>query len=359
MQVSKTYVEKAEEGATQGRWILEGYASTDDLDAQGHVVSEEAIKMGANSLLTYNTVLYNHDSNRPIGVVEKAEAHGAVLFIKVVISKSEPSIWEKVKDGTLSKFSIRGRVTAAEPQILEGSDQEVLVIKGMELFEVSVVSVPANVKARALSWYVEKSFKELGQEKALSILRGGEPIVKTKIEEALSALEKASDEVSSQEDKDQIASTVRGLKALQERLAGGKSIEEVKPVVEEVKPVVEATPAASEVKVEGLSEIVSQLQSLAKQVVDGTEKNAELVKQLEAQKAEVAKMVEQVITIADKFSVRKGAGPGESEENRSPEVIQDPVEIVKKSPGFDKMKPGDKLQKILEAKIAGKVDRIG
>ena len=140
-----------------GKWIIEGYASTGDLDEQSHIITPEAIKMGAECLQKYRTLLYNHDSNRPIGSIELAEAQGANLFIKAQISKTEPHIWAKIKDGTLSKFSIRGRITDAEKSIDTTTQKEILMIKGMALHEVSVVSVPANPGARSLAWYVEKA----------------------------------------------------------------------------------------------------------------------------------------------------------------------------------------------------------
>jgi len=91
----------------------------------------------------------------------KAEAQGDKLFIKAEISKTEPLLWSKIKDGTLSKFSIRGRILDAAKQEDAVTKKEILVIKGMELHEVSVVSVPANPAARSLAWYVEKAMAEL------------------------------------------------------------------------------------------------------------------------------------------------------------------------------------------------------
>lgn len=168
------HVEKKEEGSKLiGKWIVEGYASTSDLDAQDHIISEGAIAMGAEGLAKYRTVLYNHDANRPIGQIVLTEARQGRLFVKVSISQAEPVIWEKIKDGTLSKFSIKGRILDAEKRIIDAESRkdatgetpdknkkEILFIKGVELHEVSVVSVPANIAARSLAWYVEKALKE-------------------------------------------------------------------------------------------------------------------------------------------------------------------------------------------------------
>lgn len=162
LNLGKTYIFKQTESV--GTWIVEGYASTSDLDAQKHIVTPEAIKMGAESLMKYDTVLFNHDPNKPIGKIQKAEATDGGLLIKVAISKTEPKIWEQVKDGTLSKFSIRGLITDSEVQKDQRTGEEILMIKGMDLHETSLVSVPANPRARSLSWYIEKALKEDNSE---------------------------------------------------------------------------------------------------------------------------------------------------------------------------------------------------
>ena len=155
----------------QGTWIVEGFASTGDLDAQEHRITAEAQQEGAASLTEYNTLLYNHDPDKPIGKILKAEALEDRLFIKTFISHSEPIIWQKVQDGTLSKFSIKGQILDSATEKDEKSGLEITVIKSMRLFEVSLVSVPANVKAKSLAWYIEKALadaKVSGGEKVRS-----------------------------------------------------------------------------------------------------------------------------------------------------------------------------------------------
>lgn len=173
VDVDKFYTVKQSQGPI-GKWVVEGYASTSDLDSQGDIITPEAIAMGAESLKKYNTVLFNHDPDRPIGIVEKAEAQDRKLFVKIVISKSEPKLWEQIKDGTLSKFSIRGKILDHSTKEDPVTKKEILVIKAMELHEVSLVSVPANPEARSLAWYVEKAYREDLEKK--SIRKPGETI---------------------------------------------------------------------------------------------------------------------------------------------------------------------------------------
>ena len=158
LSFGKAYLLK--DSQSVGTWIVEGYASTSDLDAQRHIVDPEAIKMGAESLKRYDTVLFNHDPNRPIGKVLHSEATDGGLLVKVAVSKTEPKIWDQIKEGTLSKFSIRGQITDSEIREDQLTKEEIFVIKGMELHEISLVSVPANPHARSLAWYIEKALAE-------------------------------------------------------------------------------------------------------------------------------------------------------------------------------------------------------
>lgn len=167
VDITKAFEAKknVQDAETEGTWIVEGFASTGDLDAQDHRISKEAIQEGADSLQEYNTLLYNHDPDKPIGKILKAEARDGRLWIKTSISKMEPVIWGKIMDGTLSKFSIKGQILDSEQVKDEETQKDITMITSMSLFEVSVVSVPANVKAKSLAWYIEKALAKAASEK--------------------------------------------------------------------------------------------------------------------------------------------------------------------------------------------------
>jgi HK97 family phage prohead protease len=247
---SKAYpsiTKQTEEQGTPGKWVVEGFASTTDLDSQDHTITKEAIEQGANSLQQYTTLLFNHDPNRPIGHIEKAEAQDGKLFIKAIIDPSEPIIWKKIQEGTLSKFSVFGKILDAEEGELES--KSVLVIKSMELYEVSVVSVPANAAAKAIAWYVEKALMSQkgldngfspmtlvpqswanqmrktsdgqkvaiddGKKKPVKQSNGGNQMAKNEnLEQALSLL-KAALESANDEQRVQLEAQIRALEALQ------------------------------------------------------------------------------------------------------------------------------------------------
>jgi HK97 family phage prohead protease len=155
----------------EGEFHIVGYAATTDFDLQGDVISEEALAGSAADLLKNSTVLLNHDLKSPIGRVTKVHFDRHGLLIDALISKTEPEIIQKIKEGVLNKFSIRGQVLEREKRVVPELGRSVNVIKRMTLVEVSLVSVPANPEARAIGWYVSKALSALDQE-----TQGGTPM---------------------------------------------------------------------------------------------------------------------------------------------------------------------------------------
>ena len=139
------------------KFFVEGYVSTTDYDLQGHVVSMEAIRGSKDDLLENSTFLYNHDPNRPIGRTVMTKFNSKGLFVRVEISSTEIELREKIREGVLNKFSIRGRVLDAVDE-KDADGVETKVIKRMYLTEASLVSVPANTNAEVVRWWeTEKS----------------------------------------------------------------------------------------------------------------------------------------------------------------------------------------------------------
>ena len=154
-------LEITKQAETEGEFHIVGYAATTDFDLQGDLITEEALRASQLDLVKNSTVLLNHDIKIPIGKVTKAEFDKNGLLIDVLISKTEPDIIQKIKEGVLNKFSIRGQVLEREKKYMPDLDRVVNVIKRMALVEVSLVSVPANPEARAIGWYVQKALDEI------------------------------------------------------------------------------------------------------------------------------------------------------------------------------------------------------
>jgi len=137
-----------------GDRIVVGYASSFDVDTDNTQITRQALEGAKDDLLSYSTVLFNHDVDRPIGKVIETDVDDVGLLVKVVISKEEDEIWKKIEEGIINKFSIKGRAFDLSP--IEGENQ-ILQINKIELFEVSLVSVPANKEAYTISHWVAKS----------------------------------------------------------------------------------------------------------------------------------------------------------------------------------------------------------
>lgn len=162
-------IQKAQDtiGETDGelKRIVTGYAAVADVvDSQYEIITKEALDGASKDLLSYTTVLYNHDPDRPIGKVLEARPEGTGLFVKVQISSSEDEIWNKITEGIISKFSFRGTVTDYAEQFDKSHDRYVTVIKGFRVFEISLVSVPANPHARTLHYYLSKALENVHNE---------------------------------------------------------------------------------------------------------------------------------------------------------------------------------------------------
>ena len=131
---------------------IRGYASTNNEDRAGDVIEAAAWEKGGLKNYQNNPIiLFNHNYNEPIGKTIDLRTTDRGLEINGLISKSAGKIRDMVKEGVLGAFSVGFRVKDAEH--IEETDG--LRIKDAELFEVSVVSVPAN---QAAVFSVAKSF---------------------------------------------------------------------------------------------------------------------------------------------------------------------------------------------------------
>ena len=120
--------------------IVEGYASTNDVDRAGDVVSASVWEKGLQNYLKNPIILAYHDYHKPCGRMLEHRADGKGLWIKARISEAAEDIYNLVKDGVMTAFSIGFRILDAE----YNQAAEVFLIKEIELHEISVVPVPCN-----------------------------------------------------------------------------------------------------------------------------------------------------------------------------------------------------------------------
>lgn len=143
-------IKAIEEGETELK--IAGYASTDALDRSSDKILATAwTKGGLKNFQNNPILLFNHDYNKPIGKVVEVNTDGRGLKIKGVISKSAGDVYNLVKEGVLSTFSVGFLIKDADYD----KSADGLIVKDAELLEVSVVSVPCNQDA---TFSVAKSF---------------------------------------------------------------------------------------------------------------------------------------------------------------------------------------------------------
>jgi HK97 family phage prohead protease/HK97 family phage major capsid protein len=119
---------------------IEGYASTTDVDRHGDIVPASVWEKGVDNYLKNPVILAYHNHSEPIGRMIEHRVDAKGLWIKARISKAAGDVYDLVKDGVLTAFSIGFRIADAE----YNSALELFVVKELELHEISVVSVPAN-----------------------------------------------------------------------------------------------------------------------------------------------------------------------------------------------------------------------
>jgi len=133
--------------------IISGLASTNDEDRSGDIIASDAWKKKSalRNYLKNPVILAFHDDSRPIGKTIHHEIQENGLAITAKISKSAGDILDLIKEGILSAFSVGFMIKDADFDPKSG----IFMIKEVELFEVSVVSIPANQNAL---FSVEKNF---------------------------------------------------------------------------------------------------------------------------------------------------------------------------------------------------------
>ena len=136
------------------------YASTKDKDRWGDIVEPKAFQSALERYMTNPIVLLQHKADKPIWIVEQAEIDDNWLYIKAKITQNTDWVVDLIKDGVLRAFSIWYSVKEYDTDVKELADWSydmTNIIKDLELYEISVVSIPMN--PYALSKSIEDMFE--------------------------------------------------------------------------------------------------------------------------------------------------------------------------------------------------------
>lgn len=129
-----------------GKMIIKGYANTVDKDRVGDVVLASAFKKSLPEYMENPVILFQHNWDKVIGKCVKAEVTEEGLYVECEVSQAKDvdDVRTKIAEGTLKTFSI------GYNEILADYDESSAcnIVKELELLEISVVTIPANPKAK-------------------------------------------------------------------------------------------------------------------------------------------------------------------------------------------------------------------
>jgi len=141
------------------RRIVSGFATLDNIDRQGDVLLSDASRKAFENFRGNVRLMHQPiPAGKIVSFRENSfydQASGKTysgIFVDAYISKGAENIWQMVLDGTLTGFSIGGRILDYENSMDEDDEENsVRVVKEYELMELSLVDSPANQFANIFS----------------------------------------------------------------------------------------------------------------------------------------------------------------------------------------------------------------
>lgn len=137
---------------------VSGFATLDNIDQTGDLVTAEASMKAFENFR--GNIREMHGPNAVGKMVsfkpetfydpKTGEFYNGV-YVDAYISKGAQDTWEKILDGTLSGFSIGGKIVESDHEVNKSTGQTVRFIKDYSLMELSVVDSPANELCNILS----------------------------------------------------------------------------------------------------------------------------------------------------------------------------------------------------------------
>ena len=137
---------------------VSGFATLDNIDQTGDVVTAEA---SLNAFNSFRGNIREMHSSVAVGKMisfkpetyydPKTQEFYNGVFVTTYISKGAQDTWEKVLDGTLSGFSIGGKIKESDNEMNKATGQTVRFIKSYDLVELSIVDSPANEMCNIIS----------------------------------------------------------------------------------------------------------------------------------------------------------------------------------------------------------------
>jgi hypothetical protein len=167
MDIQKTYWQNSESSMTlafpiakvnKEKRTVSGFASLDNLDRHGDIVTAEASKRAFENFRGNIREMHGPSA---VGKMlefkedsffdkESGKKYNGV-YVTAYISKGAQDAWEKCLDGTYTGFSIGGNIVDAKMEKADDGEESRRVIHNYDLHELSLVDSPANPLANIFS----------------------------------------------------------------------------------------------------------------------------------------------------------------------------------------------------------------
>lgn len=161
------YIEKALPKEEDGQMVIEGVASTINVDHDNERMAPDSLKAMANIINEKSVPLrieHSRDNNSVVGKVFKAWVDDRnQLWIKASLDAAHPIapiLHQSLKQGVKLGLSVGGRVKRAVKEFVESAGKVVKTFYDVVLDEVSVTQRPANYD----SWLLAKSITVAGDD---------------------------------------------------------------------------------------------------------------------------------------------------------------------------------------------------
>lgn len=175
-------VKALNEDVTNGEWIVEGLASTYDVDLGNDQIEKGAFTKTIQERFTQQRskngkskikALWQHDVVDVIGSILELNETDEGLYCKIQLFKdpifvSAQKAYRLARYGELDSFSIGYRPTRWE-DVEDDDGHYIRVIKELKLYEISVVTFPMNEKAEFTN-VKDGDIKSVNNEKAIQLL---------------------------------------------------------------------------------------------------------------------------------------------------------------------------------------------
>jgi len=149
------------------RLIIEAYGAVfGNIDSYGDVIEKGAFQKTISERGDRIKFCFQHDIYNAVGKILELREDDYGLWVRVEMSAAEQDLSTKIKEGIYNELSIGYRTIEAARETRNGED--VLLLKEIMLYEVSIVSIAANplavitgMKSEEQRNHLEKEFDRL------------------------------------------------------------------------------------------------------------------------------------------------------------------------------------------------------